>query len=211
MLSCWQMNELHVYSWLSLYWFLYVKISLQSGNIKIHFWKYFCQKYRELIPWPSTGRRVHFLSNTSRQVSKYDKTKETISGSRQIWQSYTGSRFTCTSTSNTSIWQDFDVIEHRLPVGIRSWNFASIILLTGLTNWEGALVSSLNFTFWTTLLHQYELSQWSIQSAGRGCLSPSNMPSYVIITSIPLVPGNQFVWSWFSVSSPGLHLIKGAI
>jgi len=54
-----------------------------------------------------------------------------------------GSRF----TSNTSTWQYFDVVEHRLPIEIRSWNFALIILLTGLTNWEGALVSSLNFTF----------------------------------------------------------------
>ena len=144
MLSCWQMNEL--YAWLSLYLFMNVKISLESVNSKIHFWKHFCQHYRELIPWPP-ARSVHFVLNTCtctcRQVSKYNSTKETISGStpRQIWPSYMRLRF----TFDTSIWKYFDVIDHCPPVGIKSWNFASIILLTGLTNWMG--VSSLNFTF----------------------------------------------------------------
>ena len=58
----------------------------------------------------------------------------------RCWPGYTVQRF----MSSTSIWQYFYVIEHNLPVGIGSWNFASVILFTGLTNWEGVLVSSLN-------------------------------------------------------------------
>jgi len=45
------------------------------------------------------------------------------------------------------MWQYFYVIEHRLLVGIGSWNFAPVTLFTGLTNWEGVLVSSLNLVF----------------------------------------------------------------
>ena len=57
--------------------------------------------------------------------------------------------------------QSKTVVEHRLPVGIGCWNFVSIILLISLTNWEGALVFSLNFIFYHvsvnhTTLHVHE-------------------------------------------------------
>jgi len=107
---------------------------LEKGNVKKHFWKNSAK---------STGS-VHFVLNTCRQVSKYDNTRSNVRvvSTTDMIKLY-GSRF----TYNTSTWQYFDVVQHRLPVEIRGWNFASIIPLTGLTNREGALVSGLNFTF----------------------------------------------------------------